>query len=100
MAKRTVKKLVVEKPDEPAVEEDVIVDVPDLPAGQPVNYVTPAGAIVPAVLVDVGGADPRLVYQSDDGLASLSLTQYIGGAVAPVFSADQQPNTWHLAEGV
>ena len=95
MAKRTVKKLVVEKPDEPAVEEDVTVDVPD---GQPVNYVTVDGAIVPAVLVDVGGDNPRLVL-ADDPTQAFSLTQYIGGAVAPVFSADQLPNTWHLPAG-
>lgn len=94
MAKKVVKVKKAATPEAEPVEVE-------LPEGQHVNYVMPDGVIVPAVLVDVGGPAPHLVAYPDGAEPlSLSMTQYIDGAQAPTFSAEQQPNTWHhLAEG-
>lgn len=100
------KKVKAEEEIEPedAPEPEVSAAAAALPDGPAVLYmlnegVNP-GAQRPAVLVDVGGADPRIFVQTEDGDGLpqplvLSLTQYIGGVTAPYFHADQLPGTWH-----
>ncbi len=93
--RKTTKRKVVDEPDGTQDITEETIEVPALPDGQPVMYVLPDSTLAPAVLVDVGGAAPRIVVQTDSGLQEYSLTQYIGGTQAPTFSANQEPGTWH-----